>query len=352
MQEGDKLTIYVTAHGHRSRDRDRDYNSSIAMWGNSALKMTEFARLLDGLDPGVDVVMVMVQCYTGGFSHLMYRGGESSNGLAPQTRVGFFATVHDRPAAGCTPSVDENSYVEYSTYFWEAIAGTSRSGAPVDPPDYDEDGRVSLEEAHAYAILNANTIDIPVKTSGEYLSEASKFGDGGSDLLQDTEPYSVVLKHASPVQRVLLTELSAKLSLDGEERLADAGKKTRGERRRRRSRSQSSSALKNEIASDLKKRWPELANTMNPVSIEFLTTRQKEFVNAVQNHPKYKQYKRETQQHKARPDERQTRAQYERFLRVADNVILAENLRRMNKPELVKEFQQIIAAERETFLSP
>jgi hypothetical protein len=352
MKDGDKLTIYVTAHGHRSRDRDQEYNTSIAMWGNSTLPMTEFARLLDGLDPGVDVVMVMVQCYTGGFSHLMYRGGDPSNGLSPQKRVGFFATVHDRPAAGCTPSVDESSYVEYSTYFWAAIAGMDRSGKPIDTPDYDKDGRVSLEEAHAYTILHADTIDVPIKTSGAYLNEASKFGDSTGDLLQDDEPYSQVLKYASPVQKVVLTKLSEKLKLDGENRLIDAWQKTRVDRRRRRGPAQSSSGLKNRIATDIKKRWPELANTMNPVSIELLTTRRKEFVDAVQNHPQYRKYKQESDQRQSRPDEQQTRVQFERFLRVADNVILAENLRRMNNPELVREHEQIVAAERDVFLSP
>ncbi len=352
MKAGDKLTIYVTAHGHRSRDRDQEYNTSIAMWGNSALQMTDFAKLLDGLDPKVDVVMVMVQCYTGGFSHLMYRGGDPAKGLSPQKRVGFYATVHDRPAAGCTPSVDETNYVEYSTYFWAAIAGVDRSGQPIDRPDYDKDGRVSLEEAHAYTILNADTIDVPVKTSGEYLGEASKFGDGEGDLLQNDEPYSVVLEHASPVQEVLLTKLSEKLELAGENRLVDAWRKTQFDRRRRRGRTAPTSGLKNKIAADLQKRWPELANTMNPLSIELLTSRRKEFVDAVKDHPQYEKYRQESEQLQSRPDEQETRAQFERFLRVADNVVLAENLRRMNKPARVKEYQAIIAAERGVFLSP
>ncbi|WP_404310169.1 hypothetical protein [Neorhodopirellula lusitana] len=351
MKSGDKLTIYVTAHGHRSRDRNRDYNTSIAMWGSTAMQMTEFARLLDGLDPGVDVVMVMVQCYTGGFTHLMYRDGDPDRGLSPQSRVGFYATVHDRPAAGCTSSVDEADYVEYSTYFWAAIAGINRLGEAIDPPDYDNDGRVSLEEAHAYTILNADTIDVPVKTSGEYLSNASKFGDGSGDLLQNDEPYSRVLKYASPVQKVVLTELSEKLGLEGEERLVDAWEKTRVERRRRRSTTQASSGLKDKIVADLQRRWPELANTLNPVSIELLTNRNQEFVEAVQEHPQYEKYKRESDKEKTRPDQQESRAQYERFLRVADNVVLAENLRRLNRPERLKEYEQIIAAERTGFLS-
>ena len=115
--DGDRLLIYVTAHGQRSRDRDRPYNTSIAMWNNSSMLMRDFARQLDQLPDQIEVVMVMVQCYTGGFSHVMYRGGDPKNGLSPQRRVGFYATVHDRPAAGCTPEADEASYAEYSTYF-------------------------------------------------------------------------------------------------------------------------------------------------------------------------------------------------------------------------------------------
>lgn len=352
MRPGDKLTIYVTAHGDESRDNDDEYNTSIAMWDKTSMKVPQLARLLDGLDPAVDVVVVMVQCYTGGFSHLIYRGGDPSLGISPQKRVGFFATVHDRPAAGCTPSVDEADYVEYSTYFWAAIAGKDRMGQPIERPDYDGDGRVSLEEAHAYTILNAITIDVPVKTSGEYLSQASKFGDSKDRLLENDVPYSTVLKYASPIQNHVLEKLSEQLELRGDNRLVSAWEKTRVDRRRRRSSPQTSTATKNRIASDLRRRWPELANTMNPISIELLTTRQEEFVDAVQEHSQYGKYKQQTEQRRATPDEQTTRAQYERFLRVADNVLLAENLRRMNKPDRVKEYEQILAAEREEFLAP
>ena len=354
MQSGDQLLIYVTAHGSPSDDRDDKYNTSIAMWNNSEMEMVEFAKLLDQLDPGVNVWMVMVQCYTGGFSHLIFREGDPSQGLSPQRRVGFFATVHDRPAAGCTPEVDESNYVEYSTFFWAAISGRDRLGNPIEKPDYNGDGRTSLEEAHAYTILNADTIDLPVKTSGEYLSEESKFGDGKGSLLKNDEPYSTVLSFASPVQSFVLEGLSDKLGLSGEERLVEAWEKTRVDRRRRRRTNSgtSVSGLRSRIARDLKRRWPELANPMNPLSIELVTTRQQEFVDAIESHAKYADYKAASEIQSAQPSGEDTRAQYDRFLRVADNVVLAENLRRLNIPDKLAEYEAIVEAERRSFLVP
>lgn len=351
LAAGDRLMIYVTAHGNESRDRDRKYNTSIAMWNNTSMQMDAFAKLLDGLDEGVDVVMVMVQCYTGGFSHLMFREGDPKKGLSPQRRVGFFATVHDRPAAGCTPEVDETNYVEYSTYFWSAISGVDRAGNPIPEPDYDGDGRVSFEEAHAYTILSADTIDLPVKTSGEYLNIESKFGDAKDGLLDNDEPYSLVLKFASPVQWKVLEDLSKKLNLNGENRLVDAYEKTKTERRRRRTPTKESVSVRRRIAADVKKKWPELANLMNPKAISLVTTEQDEFVRVIETHRDYNRYRQLVAKEKAAPDAQQTRVQYERFLRVADNVVLAENLRRMNRPAKLAEYEAIVAGERGFFVS-
>ena len=63
--------------------------------------------------------------------------------MSGANRCGFFATVHDRKAAGCTADIDEANYQEYSTYFFAALRGKTRTGTPITPPDYDGDGRVS-----------------------------------------------------------------------------------------------------------------------------------------------------------------------------------------------------------------
>ena len=110
--------------------------------------------------------------------------------------------------------------------------------------------------------LNAETIDLPVKTSGEFLSVESSFGDGKGDLLENDEKYSTVIQLASPVQRILLQKLSEKLNLEGEDRIVDAWRRSRTDRRRRGPQRQRSNArnIGNRISNDLLQRWPELEN--------------------------------------------------------------------------------------------
>ena len=148
-----------------------------------------------------------------------------------------FATVHDRPAAGCTPDINEANYAEYNSYFIAALSGTDRLGQTIDQPDYDGDGKISFEEAHAYVILTADTIDFPIKTSDIFLDEFSEFGEEESDLLADDLPYDQVLALANPVEKEVLEGLSKQLKLEGNNRLVDAynvlhPEKKEGEKRR------------------------------------------------------------------------------------------------------------------------
>jgi hypothetical protein len=358
MQNRDRLLLYVTAHGRKSKQRGNPHNTTIATWNNTSLSMTELVGLLDQLPEGVQVIAVMVQCHAGGFARFIFNDGDPNQGLSAQRRIGFFATVHDRPAAGCTPEIDEASYVEYSTYFWAALAGHDRAGNPVGIADYNRDGVVSFDEAHAYTVLTANTIDLPVTASEEFLRANSKFGKGDSAdtdtaLLNDHESYALLMKHASHSQRAILNGLSEQLELSGDGRVADARRSLARSRSVKndgyRNRHQSSNSrrhkdrLRREIASDLKQRWPELTNIINPVSVELLTTRSGEFVEAIEEHPHYERYRKLTDD--SSPSLRKVRVKYERLLRIADNVALAENLRRVNKPEALADFEAIVAAE-------
>lgn len=354
IKSGDRLLIYVTAHGNRSSNRRNEHDTTIATWDNKAIKMTELVKMLDQLPEDVEVVTVMVQCHAGGFARFMFNGGDPDRGLSKQRRIGFFATVHDRPAAGCTPEIDEASYVEYSSFFWAALGGRDRSGKAIAIPDYDQNGVVSFDEAHAYVILTADTIDLPIKTSGEFLTVSSKFSDGDDGLLANDVAYSLVLELATASQKVILEGLSEQLKLSGENRLVDAWKATQtrrgpGRNRQPAPRSQDKSRdVRREIASDLKRRWPALANVLNPLAIELITTRSNELVAAIEEHPKYESYRELNLEAKSTLSEQKRKVKFDRFLRTADNVIMAENLKRMDDKKKFEQYQELVLAEGKT----
>jgi Caspase domain len=356
MKSGDRLILYVSAHGSESADRKQPYNTTICLWNDKKISVKELSQQLDRLPEGVSVVTFMVQCHAGGFAKFMNEGGEPDKELARQPRCGFFATVHDRPAAGCTPEIDEENYEEYSTYFLAALAGKSRLGQSIEPPDYNRDGVVSFDEAHAYTLLSANTIDLPINTSGEYLRTASQFGsDEKPELLSKNAPFDSVLKLAGPSDRAVLEGLSTQLKLSGDDQIAEARKmgnqRPRGSRGRggptSRGGTQASevSKLRKNIATDLKERWPELANVLNPVSVELLTSRQEEFVQAIEQHKDYPKYRDLADRAASLDDPAKQSVKYERFVRVAENVILAENLRRLGDAKAWQNYERILEAE-------
>ena len=163
LKPGDRLFLYVTAHGGKSSNKKEPQNTVLYLWNNQRFLMKDLVALLNKVPAEVPVMTVMVQCYAGGFANLIFDSGDPKKGLSKSNRCGFFATVHNRVAAGCTADIYEENYHEYSSYFWEAIRGKTRTGTPITVPDYDNDGAVSLAEAHAYVLLTSSTIDVPVR---------------------------------------------------------------------------------------------------------------------------------------------------------------------------------------------
>ena len=97
---GDRLLVYVTAHGSEGKGDDR-FNTTINCWDNESVSMREFSRWLDQISSDVPVILVMAQCYCGGFADTIYEKGDAEKGFAKNLRCGFFAQRHDLPAAGC-----------------------------------------------------------------------------------------------------------------------------------------------------------------------------------------------------------------------------------------------------------
>ncbi len=151
LHAGDTLLIYVTDHGNENKE-DRTDNT-ITLWGeDESLSVSELAALIDRLDPGVRVVLLMSQCYSGSFAHLVAKRAPA--GRLVGTVCGYFSATADRRAYGCYPQNLGRDNVGHSFRFIHALA----------------DGR-SLADAHLDVVETDTTPDVPVRTSDFYLEE-------------------------------------------------------------------------------------------------------------------------------------------------------------------------------------
>lgn len=209
---GAEALIYFTGHGSPNR-RDKD-NNVYDLWGGGGLSVRHLALDIRQIPQSTPVTLVMVQCFSGAFANLLFENGDPSGAPLSRGLAGFFATVKERVAAGCTSAVDEADYHDFTSYFFAALSGRDRVGRAVTGADYDGDGRVEMDEAFCYALSHDDSIDIPVCTSDVFLRRFEP--DANTSLF--SRPYSTVLGWASPAQRGALMELSSLLGISGDDR--------------------------------------------------------------------------------------------------------------------------------------
>jgi hypothetical protein len=210
------LFFYFTGHG--SRNPKNVNNNAMIFWDEQDVTVQDFASQLDRLPRSTPIVTVMVQCYAGAFANLIYDRGDPQRPVALQTRCGFFATIKQRPSVGCTPSVDEADYEDYSSSFFAGLSGVNRVGQPVASADYDLDGRVSFREAHGFAKVDEQAADLPLSTSESWLR------DGAEDaVLESTmdQPIADILATARPEQKYVVVTLGQKFGFDRSQSFTD-----------------------------------------------------------------------------------------------------------------------------------
>ncbi|MEQ9001714.1 MAG: Caspase domain-containing protein [Coleofasciculus sp. B1-GNL1-01] len=161
------IFFYFTGHGGFNPE-DPD-NNRLSLWHRQSLSVQELASMLDTLPPQTSFVAMMAQCYSGSFANFIYEAGDPNNPIALQSRCGFFATVRELPSVGCTPEVNEADYRDYSSSFFAGLSGVDRTGKAVPSADYNQDGKVSYAEAHAFAKVDDKSLDRPVSTSEVWL---------------------------------------------------------------------------------------------------------------------------------------------------------------------------------------
>lgn len=352
IQDKDRLFIYVTAHGGKSSDKDNKYNTKLYLWGGQYITAEKLASHIEKLPPKVDVVMVMVQCFSGGFSHLIFDKAQESNKSVKRNICGFFSTVHTRVAAGCTPDINEENYDEYSSHFWAAIRGKNRLDHDVPPSDINGDGEISFSEAHAYTLIHSNNIDIPVKTTDAWLRKYSKSIDKKTALYSDQSPYYTLLEVSGINELAVLDSLSHQLNIQGLDKLDAAKKeseKIQKERKKLAEESKKVSGQMNSAKSAVRKAlqftWPELYNVHSPEAITLLTTRQDAFIKKVESLKAFKDMmkfsKKRSEIESKRLSLDKKWAKFQRFIRTIENVAFEANLMNDGDTELVQNYQNL-----------
>lgn len=360
LKGGDRLFLYVTGHGGKG---DPTTNGYLATWGQGQLHVKSLAEVLDTFAPDVEVTVVMVQCYSGCFANILFEGGDPGKPLAPHRRAGFFATVDSRPAAGCTADIKIENYKEYSTSFYAGLCGKDRLGRSAKADDIDKDGFISFAEAHAYTILDSDTIDICYRTSDRFLESQARLDPNDAKLLGVEQPLDVLLSLADPVRRHVLERIAKELRLKPESVVADGRAKAEEiSEQRKKTQEKIKKAEKpvqgaaEKIKKDLFDRWPFLRNAWHQDTHGLLADDAGQFVTAVESHPSYNSWRRgrdrlESLRKLDLQKERQW-AKIQRFLLCATSVVRAENLKRDGNTDLLARYQALLDLENSSLSRP
>lgn len=378
---GDRLIVYVTAHGSAG-PKDDPFNTTIDCWNERKITAREFSGWLEKLPPGMPVVMVMAQCYCGGFAQTIFQNLDSNTGLTPQVRAGFFAQQHDLPAAGCRPDIEHDE--EFSNYFWGALTGKSRNGVPIQGCDIDDNGIVSFAEAYAHAVTAGETIDIPLRTSevllraysrmtpavtegptGESKSASAKDekkeqdadSENVSPLATMTGTLRSFIAGTGPVSGRIVTKLCERLGLGleddvqsvvkayDEHRGAGRSQDRRGGRRR--------GSGRRDLLREVAEKWPELGDErrweqsplLKPDNQEQLLVELK----ALPSWPSYNERLKERATSSDASEQHELRAvKFRRLIDALETIVLERNLPRCSTPEVVARYREILSLEEST----
>ena len=203
------IFFYFTGHGIKNPNNSND--NALMLWENQPVTVQELSQMLDKLPQDTPVVTMMAQCFSGSFANIIYQGGDPNKPLALQTRCGFFATIKTLPSVGCTPEVNEADYKDYSSSFFAGLSGYSRTGKRVTSADYNRDGKISYAEAHSFAKVDEETIDLPVSTSEVWLQNQATKAD--IELIWE-QPIINLLSNARPEQQYVVKSIVKMLNLD------------------------------------------------------------------------------------------------------------------------------------------
>lgn len=285
LKPGDRaLLIY---NGHGLQDQDDFAGNTLRLWNDTALSVREMDQVMSRIDPAVPVRFVFTQCFSGGFARLMHPQARDTLELGAANRCGFFAESEDRESEGCSASIKVGDYRDYSTYFFAALNGRTRTGDAIEVnPDRNGDKVVSLYEAHLYALSQAHNADLPRSTSEVFLERWQPwylrwFNTGA-------EPDNVYGKMAREVAKKNgLPESGPALVKEIRTRRRTLDEKMIELENEQDDLSQGIRVLQKEIKKEIGLRWPE---ALSPYTLNFVQFLRKDLDAAqdfILSHPRY-----------------------------------------------------------------
>lgn len=351
------ILLYFTGHG--SRNGNDLENNQYDLWGGKeGITVRELSREIARLPEATPVTIVMVQCFSGAFGNLIFENGDPKGEPIQRDFAGFFATVKERVAAGCTSAVNEEEYHDFTSYFFAALTGRDRVGRRVTGADYDGDGRVGMDEAYCYTLIHDDSIDVPVCTSDVFLRRYVPLKD--AEVFQT--PYSSVLAWSTPAQRAALEALSTTLNRHGDNRLTVSYDRMIHEmsgmpawRTAFREATQRFETVRREARRTIQNRWPDLRRpdtddykrayneAAAQLGREAAAGKWKELLDASDAMDRADQAG-ETQEIAA--------SRNLRYVRLGKSVIIAHWLKEHGTPELKARFARLTAAEARTPFAP
>ena len=376
-QAGDRLIVYVTAHGSPGgKGAKETHNTTIDCWKQRRITAREFTRWLNGLPPEVPVILVMAQCYCGGFAHTIFEDLDPDKGLSTHVRAGFFAQQHNLPAAGCRPDISNDA--EFSSYFWGAIAGRTRTGVATIDCDIDGNGSISFSEAYAHAVIASPTIDIPLRSSEALLRTYSRMAgddDQAPDRPADADapantdrgrlaglsgPLRTWMQQSRPTSARIVRGLSQELGLNLDEdvtkvaaALAEHRRNNRGAGRGTGGRRRPSSGRR-ELLQEITEKWPDLGDARNWNESPLLKEdNQQQILDEIKLLPSWKTFddrRQQTAQSADQAEQHELReVKYRRLINTLETIVLETNLPNVATRDVVERYRQIVALEDSSF---
>lgn len=369
------VLLYFTGHGERGNDvnnnfynlwvgeekppmpatagADNDTTQKTSTKANPAaglLTVRDLAAELKKIPADRPVTLVMVQCFSGAFANLLFEDGDPKNGFIKRPFCGFFATTPDRMAAGCTPEINEANYRDFTSYFFAALVGKDRTGKAVTATDFDKNGVIGMDEAFIYALINEDSVDVPVITSDFFLRHVVTTKD---DEVAAT-PFSKVYQMASPAQRGALDALSTAVGATGEDRLETAladirARRVEGERGHG-SRSTGERDAVNSLLEQRQRVMSQFPQLERAKSYEDYLKVRKEIVTRLDQQPALveevvKNNERIQAQQGEKTKDELTGARWLRLFRLAKSVVLENKLRQTGDGSLVQQYDRLRAME-------